>query len=79
MVPSRHSHPISYRASPEGALATLAVREVRPVGAPKSRLLDRVRAAIRARHYSRTEKAYVAWTRWYNFFHGKGHALELNL
>src|SRR5262245_28769323 len=29
---------------------------------PPSKLLDRVRAAIRARHYSlRTEEAYVGW------------------
>jgi integrase len=51
MVPSRHSHPILYRASREGAFTTLAVREVGPVGPPKPRLLDRVRAAIRVRHY----------------------------
>ncbi len=42
----------------------LAVREAGPTGAPKPRLLDRVRAALRARHYSRrTEEAYVAWIR----------------
>jgi hypothetical protein len=30
----------------------------------KPKLLDRVRAAIRSRHYSpRTEEAYVAWMR----------------
>jgi len=40
--------------------AALAVREAGPAGAPKPRLLDRVREAIRTRHYSRrTEKAYV--------------------
>jgi hypothetical protein len=32
--------------------ATLAVRETGPADAPKPRLLDRVREAIRARHYS---------------------------
>jgi integron integrase len=38
------------------------------------KLLDRVRAAIRARHYSRrTEEAYVAWIRRYILFHGKRH------
>src|SRR6266496_2868623 len=52
----------------------LAVREVGPAAAPKPRLLDRVRDAIRARHYSRrTEKSYVAWIRRYIFFHGKRH------
>jgi hypothetical protein len=36
----------------------LAVHEAGPAGAPKARLLDRVREAIRTRHYSRrTEKA----------------------
>ena len=43
-----------------------------PPGQP--RLLDRVRQAIRARHYSlRTEEAYVGWIRRYIFFHGKRH------
>jgi integron integrase len=38
------------------------------------KLLDRVRHAIRVRHYSiRTEEAYVAWIRRYILFHGKRH------
>src|SRR5581483_5280286 len=38
------------------------------------RLLDRARAALRMRHYSRrTEKSYVAWMRRYILFHGKQH------
>jgi integron integrase len=42
------------------------------------RLLDRVRAAIRARHYSRrTEDAYVAWIRRFVVFHGKRHPAEM--
>ena len=54
------------------------VREPDPNGAPKPRLLDRVRAAVRARHYSRrTEEAYVAWIRRYIFFHGKRHPTEM--
>jgi integrase len=37
-------------------------RETGPLTAPKPRLLDRVRQALRARHLSRrTEEAYVAW------------------
>jgi hypothetical protein len=55
-------------------------RFVYPVlnGMPRPRLLDRVRAAIRARHYSRrTEEAYVAWIRRYIFFHGKRHPAEM--
>jgi integron integrase len=42
------------------------------------RLLDRVRLAIRARHYSlRTEEAYVAWIRRFILFHGKRHPIEM--
>jgi integrase len=56
----------------------LTVREVGPAAAPKPRLLDQVREAIRARHYSRrTEKTYVAWIRRYIFFHGKRHPAEI--
>ncbi len=58
--------------------AVLAVREIGPTSAAKPRLLDRVRDAIRARHYSRrTEKAYIAWIRRYIFFHGKRHPAEM--
>jgi integrase len=42
------------------------------------RLLDRVRHAIRARHYSRrTEKAYVGWIKRYILFHGKRHPSDM--
>jgi integron integrase len=38
------------------------------------RLLDRIRMAVRTRHYSiRTEEAYVTWVRRYILFHGKKH------
>jgi len=38
------------------------------------KLLDRVKQAVRARHYSqRTEEAYVMWIRRYILFHGKKH------
>ncbi len=69
----------SYAALPECPLAPLpALREVGPAGAPRPRLLDRVREAIRARHYSRrTEKTYVAWIKRYIFFHGKRHPAEM--
>ena len=41
-------------------------------GRSEPRLLDRVRLAVRARHYSlRTEEAYVAWVRRFVLFHGK--------
>ena len=69
----------SYPAAPEGALAaSLAAWETGPGGAPKPRLLDRVRQAIGARHYSRrTEKAYVHWIKRYIFFHAKRHPAEM--
>ena len=62
-----------------GAIACpLVVRETGPADSPRPRLLDRVRAAIRARHYSRrTEEAYVAWIRRYIFFHAKRHPAEM--
>ena len=55
----------------------LAVRET-PASYPKPRLLDRVRDAIRGRHYSRrTAKAYVGWIKRYIFFHAKRHPAEM--
>ncbi len=42
------------------------------------KLLDQVRQAIRARHYSRrTEEAYVHWIRRFILFHGKRHPREM--
>lgn len=42
------------------------------------RLMDRVRAKLRAGHYSHlTEKAYVTWIRRFIIFHGKQHPLTL--
>jgi integron integrase len=41
-------------------------------------LMDRLRRAIRARHYSRrTEDAYASWVRRYIFFHGVRHPVLL--
>jgi integrase len=57
-----------------GRRHALAFHEASPPEPAKPRLLDRVRAAARLRHYSRrTVAAYVAWTRRYIFFHGKRH------
>jgi len=43
-----------------------------------AKLLDRVRAAIRARHYSlRTEEACVGWVRRFIHFHNKRHPAEM--
>jgi hypothetical protein len=42
------------------------------------RLLDRLRDALRLRHYAlRTEQAYVDWARRYILFHGKRHPAGL--
>ena len=47
-------------------------------GPAPPRLLDRVREAIRLRHYSiRTEDAYADWTRRFVLFHQKRHPTEL--
>jgi hypothetical protein len=45
---------------------------------PAPKLLDRVRTAIRVRHYSRrTEDNYVAWIRRFIVFHRKRHPQEM--
>src|SRR3990170_7721414 len=44
----------------------------------KPKLLDQVRRAIRARHYSpRTEETYVHWIKRFIFFHNKRHPAEM--
>jgi site-specific recombinase XerD len=54
------------------------VHEARPPETARPRLLDRVRAALRVRHYSRrTEEAYVAWIRRYILFDGERHPAEM--
>ncbi len=71
---------ISYHPLPESARRAFAhaVHETSPAEPPKPRLLDRVREALRTRHYSRrTEKAYVAWIRRYILFHRKRHPLDM--
>src|SRR3989449_2364469 len=76
-LPSRELS--SYTPAAAGAAPRpLAVRETGPLGPSKPRLLDRVCAALRTRHYSRrTEEAYVAWIRRYIFFHDKRHPVEM--
>ena len=71
------SGPVTYPVD-DPLADNLAVREAPPCEPPRPRLLDRVREAIRARHYSRrTEKAYVHWIKRYIFFHGKRHPAEM--
>ncbi len=46
--------------------------------ARKPKLLDQVRQAIRARHYSkRTEQTYADWIKRFILFHGKRHPSEM--
>jgi len=77
LLPSKGS--LSYTpVAADAAPRLLAVRETGPAGPAKPRLLDRVREAIRTRHYSRrTEKAYVHWIRRFIFFHDKRHPAEM--
>ena len=49
-----------------------------PTGSAPGTLLGRVRAAVRARHYSpRTEASYVGWAKRLVVFHGRRHPDEL--
>lgn len=51
---------------------------VRREPVPALGILDEVRQAIAARHYSRsTEQAYVAWVRRFISFNGKRHPIEM--
>ena len=75
---------VSWGSSPPPAVRGLGgwVREGSPVAtagtASAPRLLDRLREAIRVRHYSRrTEKAYVGWVRRFVLFHDKRHPQEM--
>jgi len=44
----------------------------------KPKLLDRLREALRSRHYSRrTEQTYVMWVKRFIFFHNVRHPAEM--
>ena len=50
-----------------------------PTIAPRPKLLDQVRKAIRTRHYSpKTEESYVHWIKRFIFFHNKRHPVEMS-
>ena len=69
---------VRYAVVAECSPAAPLLRETGAAQSPKPKLLDRVRHAVRARHYSRrTEKAYVHWIKRYIFFHGKRHPAEM--
>jgi len=78
MVATQPLATLRYAAVSSSAPRPWLAREAGPPTPPKPRLLDRVRAAVRARHGSRrTEEAYVAWIRRYILFHGKRHPAEM--
>ncbi len=55
-----------------------SILDTGPASPQRPRLFDRVRDAMRARHYSRrTEEACIAWIRRYILFHGKRHPSEM--
>jgi Phage integrase, N-terminal SAM-like domain len=63
---------------PPAARGGGVIREPSPLPARPPKLLDRVRAALRARHYSRrTEDAYAAWIRRFILFQGKRPPAEM--
>ena len=61
----------------DGIVVGMESRGEQPQARPP-KLLDRVRAVIRARHYSRrTEGTYAHWVRRYIVFHGRVHPSTL--
>src|SRR5262245_1841108 len=69
---------VRYGVLLEGSPSAPVIRETASAESPKPKLLDRVRLAVRARHYSRrTEKAYVHWIKRYILFHDKRLPLRI--
>lgn len=59
-------------------VASQSIPDTGPASPQRPRLFDRVRDALRARHYSRrTEEAYIGRIRRYILFHGKRHPAEM--
>src|SRR4026209_2562711 len=62
----------------DSLLRTMASSSQRGIAMTPPRLMEHVRAEIRARHYSRrTEDAYIHWIRRFIVFHGRRHPREL--
>jgi hypothetical protein len=78
MENSRITSLINYRLNVISQSRSPAMASALPAVAPKPKLLDRVRLAIRTRHYSsKTEEAYVGWIRRFILFHNKRHPSEM--
>ena len=69
---------VDYRTKPPNQTIQPVINASSPSSSPKPRLLDRVRQAIRTRHYSpRTEETYVGWIKRFIFYHNKRHPVEM--
>ena len=74
---------------PDEARGAACIRSIRPrhrtpdaeastQGGPQPKLLDRMRDALRSRHYSRrTERTYVMWVKRFVFYHSVRHPAEM--
>jgi len=63
-------------AAPTGIITPARVERASPRAGPK--LLDRLREALRSRHYSRrTENAYCHWVKRFIFFHHVRHPADM--
>src|SRR5262245_28706743 len=72
MLTQMDRHEVGKNAAPAGAVA--------PHAPHQSRLIPRLREAMRARRYSlKTEKAYVHWVRRYIYFHKMRHPQDMEL
>jgi len=74
------NHDLLYKTDDKPSIALMPVKD--PSGAYTAgkgkKLMDCVREAIRARHYSpRTENTYCGWIKKYIFFHKLRHPLEM--
>jgi integron integrase len=57
----------------------VAIAAITAPSTQKPKLLDQVRQAIRARHYSpKTEESYTHWIKRFIFFHNKRHPAEMS-
>jgi len=79
IVPTMPSRPSTVSPNPEPKLSPPLLA---PAGAPplsrQPKLLDRLREALRARHYSpRTEQSYRHWVKRFIFFHHVRHPAEM--
>ncbi len=65
-------------AAPRSAGWRPAGSDTTPIGTPKPKLLDRLREALRSRHYSRrTDRTYCHWVERFVFFHNARHPAEM--